>query len=193
MFKIKNKKLVGIGLLASLLCTNALALENESYIGIKGGATSFDKTVIANVSGQENVGPYSKYKDVSLVGLDYQSLYTPENSSLLFGYGVDLLFNKGNFLEGGTIDIDFKLGAKINSTKLYGMVGYGLQSLSDYTAATGSYAGIGATYDISKNIAVHTSYRKHTMTTTVSDYNHDYSDNQKYESKGFLFGLAYKY
>ena len=33
MFKIKNKKLVGIGLLASLLCTNALALENESYIG----------------------------------------------------------------------------------------------------------------------------------------------------------------
>lgn len=193
MFKIKNKKLVGIGLLASFLCTNVSALENESYIGIKGGSMSFDKTVIANVSGQENVGPYSKYKDVSLVGLDYQSLYTPENSSLLFGYGIDMLFNGGKFIEGGMLDIDLKLGARIDNIKLYGMAGYGLQSLSDYTAATGSYVGFGATYDISKNFGIHTSYRKHSMTTTISDANHDYSDNQKYESKGFLFGLAYKY
>ena len=187
------KKLVGIGVIASLLCTNGLALENESYIGIKGGSMSFDKSVIANVSGQENTGPYLSYKDTSLLGIEYQSLYTPQDSSLLFGYGVDLLFNEGDFLEGGMFDVDFKLGTKMDALKLYGIVGYGMQSLSDYTVATGSYVGIGATYDITKNFALHTSYTKHNMTTAVSDYDSDISDNQKYESKGFLFGLAYKY
>ncbi len=189
----KTTKILSSAVIIGIFATNVMAMENESYIGIKTGSMDFDKTVIANVSGYENTGPYLSYKDTSLLGVEYQSFYTSKESPFLFGYGFDILFNEGDFLEGGMLDLDLKLGAKFDAMKVYGIVGYGLQSLSDYTVATGTYYGVGASYDITNRIALSGTYTKHSMTTAVSDYNNDISDNQKYESKGFLFGLAYKF
>lgn len=199
MQKKSLKKLLLPALIAAMFSTNLLAADRETYIGVKLGSLDFDKTIIANTSGYENIGPYSSFDDVSLVGFEMQ-WFRHTNSAFVWGYGFDVLLNDGSFQEGGMLDFDFKLGASFNDFKIYGILGVGVQALSDYTAAGGTYIGIGATFNVAEHFGLHATYTNRNMTTVVNDYNSDFysynsdpSDDQDYESSGVLFGITYKY
>ncbi len=185
-------KLLLPSLVASMFTTNALASDRATYIGLKLGSLDFDKIVIANTSGIQNTGPYAQFEDVSSLGFEMQ-WFKGTSSAFTWGYGFDVLLNDGEFVEGGMLDFDFKLGASIQNFKIYGILGVGVQLFSDYTAAGGSYIGLGTTIDITDSFAFHATYTDRSMTTVVSDYSNDFSDDQDYESSGLLVGISYRY
>ena len=186
------KKILFTALIASTCSTNLLAGERDAYLGIKLGSLDFDRTVFANTSGIQNTGPYAEFNEVSLIGFEMQWFHHT-SSAFVWGFGWDIMFNDGNFQDGGMLDFDFKLGAQFDALKVYGILGIGIQSFSDYTAATGPYGGFGITYDLEKSFALHATYTDRSMTTFVSDYSFDFSDEQEYESSGLLLGVTYKY
>ncbi len=182
-------------LLLSMLLTTSYILnlnaKSDSYIGLKLSKLDTDKTVIANTSGYEYIGPYEFHDDFSLIGIEYQKFYTKQNRPFLWGVGGNLMLNEGKFFDGGMLNIDFKVGGRFDKVKAYGILGFGLHSLSEYTASTGLYFGIGATYDISKKFGVTASYTQYNMKTFTSE--DDFSDNQKYKLSGFSLGALYKF
>ena len=177
-------------LVFTLLSSSLLTAESSSYIGIKVGSLSSDKSVYALEDDEEyHINTYIKYDDVSLLGLDFYSISRYENS-LLIGLGVDLMLNKGNILEGGMLDIDFKLGAYYEDFSAYAIIGYGIQSLSNYTVAHGVYYGGAINYDLLESLAVKVEYRIHNLETTD---NEDTTSSQSYVLSGVLAALAYKF
>jgi len=192
MKKIKGiNKLLLSGILLLGIITNLSA--RDSYVGLKLSNLDFDNTVLANESGYENIGPYTRYNDVSLIGIQMQRFYYNQSSPFLWGGEVNLMLNNGNFFKGGMLDFDFKIGGHIDAFKVYGILGAGLQSLSEYTAATGMYFGIGANYDINNNFGITTNYTKYNMTTFTNNGEYDLSDDQNYKLSGFSLGILYKY
>jgi hypothetical protein len=186
------KTILFTSLIASTYSTSLVAGGRDAYLGVKLGSLDFDKTVRANTSGIENTGPYAEFDDVSLVGFEMQWFHHTA-SAFIWGFGWDIMFNDGSFQDGGMLDFDFKLGARFNALKIYGILGIGIQALSEYTAATGPYSGIGVTYDVAESFGVHATYTNRSMTTFVDEYSFDISDDQEYDSSGLLLGVTYKY
>lgn len=104
--------------------------------------------------------------------------------------GIEVMFNDGDFLEGGTAAVDFKLGAHYKDFNVYGLVGYGLQSLSSYTVATGVVYGIGVNYNVFKHMGIKVEYRTQNLKTTDNDA---LTANQSYTLSGALVGINYKF
>jgi len=191
MKKITNLNKLFLSTLVVASCITNLNA-TDKYVGLKLSKLDTDKTVFANISGNENIGPYKEYNDMSLVGIEMEWLHANESSAFLWGIGWDLMLNEGKLFDGGMLDLDLKLGGHWNNVKVYGILGYGIQSLSDYTASQGMNIGIGTTYDIKDNFAINASYTKHNMNTFTSSDN-DKSDNQDYGLSGFSLGILYKY
>ncbi len=181
-------------LLSVLLTTSCIVnlSAKDSYIGLKLSKLDSDKTVIANTSGYENIGPYERYEDFSLVGIEFQKLYSKQNSPFLWGAGGSLMLNDGKFFDGGMLNFDFKMGGHFDKLKAYGILGADIQFLSEYTGATGIYYGIGATYDVSDNFGLTANYTQHNMSTFISE-DDDLSNDQDYKLSGFSLGILYKY
>ena len=185
------KRRLLLSMLLTTSCIVSLNAKSDSYVGLKLSKLDTDETVFANTSGYENVGPYELYDDFSLIGIEYQKFSFKENSPFLWGMGGNLMLNNGKFFDGGMLNIDLKVGGHFDKAKAYGILGFGLHSLSEYTASTGLYFGIGATYDISDKFGVTASYTQHNM-KTFSDPS-DFSDKQKYKLSGFSLGALYKF
>lgn len=182
-------------LLSMLLTTSCIVnlSANDSYVGIKLSKLDTDKTVFANTSGYENIGPYERYEDFSLVGVEFQKFYSKQSSPFLWGGGGSLMLNDGKLLDGGILDFNFKIGGHFDKLKVYGILGAGIQSLSDYTASTGISFGIGTTYDISDKFGITANYTQYNMNTFTNQGEGDLSDDQDYKLSGFSLGALYKY
>jgi len=191
-----KKRLGSNKLLLSMLLTTSCIVNlsaKDSYVGLKLSKLDSDKTVFANTSGYENIGPYDRYDDFSLVGIEFQKFFFKQNSPFLWGGGGSLMLNDGKLLDGGMLDFDFKIGGHFDKVKAYGILGVGIQSLSKYTASTGLYFGIGATYDVSDKFGFTANYTEHNMKTFTNQGDGDFSDDQDYKLSGFSLGVLYKY
>jgi opacity protein-like surface antigen len=183
-----NKTITSI-VTATLLSTSLFAGANN-YIGVKYGALSTDKSVFGKEDGTNTTYKLLKYDEVKLTGLEYQLLRNLNSNFMMWGMGAEVMFNDGNFLEGGTAAVDFKLGAHYKELNVYGLVGYGLQSLSSYTVATGLIYGVGINYNIFKHMGVKVEYRTQDLETTDNDA---LTANQSYTLSGVLAGISYKF
>ena len=173
---------------AVLLSTSLFAGNN--YIGVKYGILSTNKSVYGNKNDTDQPLVLIKYDNVNLVGFEYQGIKNLDSNFLMFGMGIETMFNNGNFLEGGTATIDFKLGAHYKKFNMYGLLGAGLQSLSSYTVAVGTVYGIGVNYDVFKHMGAKIEYRSQNLKTTDND---ELTSNQKYTLSGILVGISYKF
>jgi len=188
---INVNRLLLLGILTTVTISNISA--KDSYIGIKFAKLNSDKTVLANTSGYENMGYYKRYDDFSLLGIEIQKFYLKHNSPLLWGGSGSLMLNKSKLLDGGILDFNFKLGGHFDKLKVYGILGVGIQSLSEYTASSGFGFGIGTIYDVSDSFGITANYMKYNMNTFTNQGEGDLSDDQDYKLSGFLLGAMYKY
>ncbi|MGB5793931.1 hypothetical protein, partial [Poseidonibacter sp.] len=82
-------KLIKSAIATTILSTSLFAeVGSSTYLGIKTGTLSFDKSVIQNTSGYVGVGPYTTRNEASLTGIEMGTLTTYE-SSFIFGYSFD--------------------------------------------------------------------------------------------------------
>jgi hypothetical protein len=173
-----------------LALTLSASLYADGYFGISYGIASTDKTVYGNDSGEPN-GPFIAYDDLSLLGISFTGFNTSSKDlSFIAGAGVDLYANEGDILNGGLLDANLKLGGKYKNFKAYGILGYGIQSLSDYTVAQGLLYGAGIRYDILKHLSTALEYKVNSLETTDND---DATANQSYTISGIYFSLDVKF
>jgi len=175
--------LVSVAMLAS-------SVNADAYVTLTAGALDMDKTVFATADGDNsNIKKIISYNDVTLIGLEFQAIDYLEDSYFMWGVGAGATFNEGSFLEGGTLDVDLKIGGYYNDFSAYGIVGYGIQSLSDYAVSLGSVYGVGANYDLFEHMAIRAEYRTHAFKTE----NDDLFTGQEYTLSGITVGVSYKF
>jgi len=183
-------KKIAITILVTTLLSTTLFAETNNYIGLKFGTLNTSKSVYGNDSDSETSPLLIKYDDVSLTGIEYQLLHNFENNLLMWGMGVEAMFNKGDFIKGGTLGLDFKFGTHYKDFNFYGLAGVGLQSLSSYTVATGIFYGAGINYNLFKHMGLNIEYKNYNLKTTDND---DITANQSYSLSGILAGISVKF
>jgi len=183
-----NKIAVSISL-TTILSTMVFSATNH-YIGLKGGTLNTSKSIYGYKDDSDLNPALIKYDDAKLIGVEYQLLTNIENNFIMWGIGTEVMFNDGNFLEGGMVALDCKLGTYYKDFNFYGLIGYGLQSLSDYTVATGMLYGIGVNYNMFKHMSLKIEYRNYDFKTTD---NEDLTKNQTYTLSGVLAGISMKF
>ena len=183
-----QKTAMAISVIALLSTT--LVAETNNYIGFKAGTLNTSKSVYGNDSDTGEVFLPIKYNDVSLMGVEYQLLHNFENNLLMWGMGVEVMFNDGNFLNGGTAGLDFKFGTHYKDFNFYGLAGVGIQSLSSYTVATGAFYGAGINYNLFKHMGLNIEYKNYNLKTTDND---EITANQSYSLSGILASVSVKF
>jgi len=173
--------------LSLALCASLYA---DSYIGVSYGTATSDPIVAGNTTG-DAWGPYNIYDDQTFTGLS-MNFFNTTNKDTLFSYGLgfDFYANDGELIDGGLLDANIKLGVTSFGFKLYGLVGVGIQSLSDYTVAVGAVYGAGLRYDILKHLSASVEYRNYALETTDND---EYTANQSYDLTGAFVSIDYKF
>ena len=176
-------------LIVSVVLASSL-FADDAYFGVSYGAASTSKTVYGNASDTDETPVYYGYDNVSLTGISFSAFSSFNDDTFLIGIGADGYFNKGDFIKGGTLESNLKIGGAYNDFKGYALLGYGIQSLSSYTVAVGVLYGVGARYDIFKHLSASIEYRKHQLETTEND---DATAHQKYELSGVYFSADYRF
>lgn len=173
----------------SMLASSANA-ESFVFLTATAGTADMDKTVFATAdSDNSNMKKIIAYNDVTLIGLEFQAINYLEDSYFMWGLGAGATFNEGSFLEGGTLDVDLKMGGYYNDFSAYGIVGYGIQSLSDYAVSLGSVYGVGINYNLFDSMAIRVEYRTHGFTVK----NDDLFTGEEYTLSGLTAGASYKF
>jgi len=196
MTKIQGKYMISKKILITLAAVGVIstsAFGAQNYIGIKYAPLNMSKTVVVDKTGTTGPNQYVSYSDVELVGLEYQLLRNLESNMLMWGLGVEVLFNDGSFLDGGTAMLDFKLGIHYKDLNAYGLFGGGIQSLSSYTVAPGTVYGIGVNYNVFKHMGVKIEYRQHSLTTASNTTSNGVTESNAYKLSGLMAGVSYKF
>jgi len=183
-------KKIAMTISAIILLSTTLFAETNNYIGLKFGKLDTSKSVYGNDNGSGANPLLIKYDNVSLMGVEYQLLHNFENNLLMWGMGVEAMFNNGDFLKGGTLGLDFKFGTHYKDFNFYGLAGVGLQSLSSYTVATGIFYGAGINYNLFKHMGLNIEYKNYSLKTTNND---EITANQSYSLSGILAGISVKF
>jgi len=182
-----NKK---SSIILALLSSTAILSAGESshYISVMAGSLDFDRTVYGDTDGNEN--RYQAYSSASITGLNYTWVKAVSENNILIGVSPQLLLTDGSFFDGGFFNVNFLAGKSFGKFKLYGNLGYGLNSLSDYTASTGENYGLTARYDIAKHFSAAVSYNIYNMDIGTVERNNPTSS---YSAKGLIGSLSFKF
>jgi len=182
-----NKK---SSILLALLSSTAILSAGESshYISAMMGSLDYDKTVYGDTDGNEI--RYQSISDASVTGLNYTWLKSIGENEILIGVSPQLLLNDGAFFDGGFFNVNFLAGKAFGDFKLYGNLGYGINSLSEYTASAGENYGITARYDIAKHFSAALSYNIYKMDIGTVERN---NPTNSYEAKGLVGSLSLKF
>jgi hypothetical protein len=122
------------------------------------------------------------YDELDYTGLNIGRIVKKE-SGLVLGSSANF-FSVGQDSWG--IGVDVRVGyAPINDLSVYGIVGYNMMFLTDYTMAKGLNTGVGITYDISENFAFVSEYKTYNLTVSTDDR----ADTTN-KAKGLSVGLA---
>jgi opacity protein-like surface antigen len=188
---MKFSKIVAIAVMTVALSSSVVAEESNAYLGFKIGSLSGDKTFIGKADDNSMGAPvYNVYDGVDLMGLEFAVLINEKDSYLSWGAGVELMLNEQSFLDGGLLGADIKLGGYYEELNVYGMIGYGLQSLSSYTVAFGHMYGVGISYNLLESLALKAEYKIYNFETGDDE---ELASSQKYEISGATVGISYRF
>jgi opacity protein-like surface antigen len=188
---VKFSKFAIIAVMIATLSSSVMAEESNAYIGFKIGSLSSDKTFIGKADDNSVGTPvYNIYDGVDLMGLEFAVLINEKDSYFSWGAGVELMLNDQSFLDGGLLGADIKLGGYYEELNVYGMIGYGLQSLSSYTVAFGHMYGVGISYNVLENLALKAEYKIYNFETGDDE---ELASSQKYEISGASIGISYRF
>jgi opacity protein-like surface antigen len=184
-----------ITVVSIILLSKSLFANSNDYIGIIYGKYSANKNLYKYSYEEEDeatckIVKYEEAIKLKLIGLEYQLIGYLNNNVLMWGFGTGVMLNDGDFANGGTVAADFKLGIHDRYLTIYGLVGYGMQSLSLYAIELGPIYGVGLSYNIIQDIAFKAEYRTQYLETSSADKQ---VANQSYTLSGFLVGLSYRY
>ena len=183
-----NKKIST--LLIALGATTVLnAGEVDNYLSIVAGNLSFNHTVYGDVDGEEQ--KYNGYSNTSNIGLEYTWMKEIAHSHVILGLSPRILLNDGDFLDGGTFDFSFLAGASFSRFKIYSNIGFAINSLSDYTVATGATYGLTARYDISKHFSAGLSYNFYAL--KIAEEDRTMNSDLSYTSNGLLGKVSFRF
>lgn len=185
--KLKNKIMSGV--LSLLMLSSSLAALSDSYMGVKIGSVSTNKNVYGYVDGVV-AGTYDtvKYTSMNLTGIEWQT-FRKFDHHFLFGVSADVMFNNGDFIKGGTMSTSVDFGAHFDQLNVYGMAGYGFQSISSYAAGLGALYGLGVNYNLYEHMGVKIEYKVQNITIKSSDVQPGYD----YAISGLYAGVSYKF
>ena len=177
-------------IILALLSTTTLlsSAETSHYLSLTAGYLEYDQTVYGSNNFFDN--KYEKIENESVVGIDYTWLKTISEDEFLIGVSPRILFADSNFDDGGFLNINFLAGKAFGDFKLYGNIGYGLNSLSDYTISRGNNYGLTARYDFAEHFSASVSYNLFDMRVTTIEFNNPTED---YKVEGLLGNLSYKF
>jgi hypothetical protein len=177
-------------IILTLLSSTAFlsAADTSHYLSLTGGYLEYDQPVYGSNNFFDN--KYEKIEKESLVGIDYTWLKSVSENEFLIGVSPRILFSDSNFDDGGFLNINFLFGKAFGDFKLYGNIGYGLNSLSDYTISRGNNYGLTARYDLSEHFSAALSYNLFDMRVSTIEFNNPTDD---YKVKGLLGTLSFKF
>jgi opacity protein-like surface antigen len=181
-----------ITVVSIILLSKSLIAASNDYIGIIYGKYSTNKNLnrYSYEAEDKTTCKITKYEEeikLKLIGLEYQLIGYLDNNVLMWGLGTGIMLNDG---DGGTAAVDLKLGIHDRYLTIYGLAGYGIQSLSVYAIELGPIYGVGLNYNILEDIAFKAEYRTQYLETSSAD---SQVANQSYTISGFLVGLSYRY
>jgi len=182
-----NKK---SSILLALLSSTAILSAGESshYISAMMGSLDYDQTVYGDTDGNEI--RYQSLSDASVTGLNYTWLKSLGENEILIGVSPQLLLSEGSFFDGGLFNVNFLAGKAFGDFKLYGNLGYGINSLSEYTVSVGENYGITARYDISNHFSAALSYNIYKMDNATDEIT---NPTDSYTTEGFIGSVSFKF
>ncbi len=148
-----------------------------------------DNTVYATKRSDSPSNEIISYDNMSLIGIYGEAIRYYDDTYFMLGFAADLASNNGDFINGGTLNISTKIGGYYKDFSAYGILGYGLQSLSSITLGSGLMYGVGFNYNVLEHMVVKAEYRIHSLSIS----NDTTFEGNTYKLSGFNLALGYKF